>query len=236
MESTELLQSILTKLNNIEERLDRLESNVIKESMNGIAMLGDVFDEQFGSSPEESLQSYEAVQQAVEVLKLLRQPEVMGALKNLVENAPLFSQAVEQVNQIPNVISIVADAMDEYFAVANSNGIDIEDLSKNTSKAMKKLLTLLGDGSLNAVLDSGMIDHTTLNFVGALGRSLAISTREVREVGSLEILGGIFDSDVRRSVGFLKNLAKHLGEQIGQDQLSDLTKNNEIKYIQRGIQ
>lgn len=230
----ELLQGIMHKLESIESRLDNLEQAAIKESMNGISLIGDVIDEQFGKTPEDCQQSYEGVQHLIEIINLLRNPDVLGTLKIILENAPLLSTTIEQLNEVPSLISIASDSLDEFFAEANANGLDIEDLSKNFSKLMKKVIVLLEDGSINAVLDSGIMDHAAINFVGALGRSLAKSACEVGEAGPLEVFGGIFDRDIRRSMGFVKNLAKHLGEQFDDNQLCQLNSRNEIKLIHKG--
>lgn len=236
MEQTEkeLLVAIMNKLDGIESRLDALEKTAVHEGMNTISMLGDVIDEQFGGSPENSLKSYDGVQQLIEIIHLLRNPEVLATLKVILEHAPLLSQTIEQLTEIPSLISIASDSFDDFFAEANANGLDIEDLSKNLSRLVKKLIVILEDGSINAVLDSGIMDHAAINFVGALGRSLAKSACEVGEAGPIEVFGGIFDPDIRRSMGFIKNLAKHLGEQFSGNQLCQRTANNEVKLIQKG--
>lgn len=223
----EILLSISQKLNTIETRLDKIEEMAISQSMNGLSMALDSLDEYLGSSPQERSQSYDSTLEVLEIMRLLKCPQTLQALRLVLENAPLLATSVEQLKEIPNLVSIAGDSFDQFFAKLSVEGIDIEKLSKNLSTLAGQLADILENGKLNALLDSDITDHSTINFARAVGRSVTIcSNKKIEESGPLEVIGGLFDSDIRRSLGFFKSLAKHLGEQI---------KQNELKQIPRGL-
>ena len=108
--------------------------------------------------------------------------------------------------------------------MAMERNLDIEAFFMNFKKLSYHILDLFESGALNQLVESGILDSRSIDTVGALGKSMAVSSGVKVEVGPLKAMSFFFNKDFQRAMGFAMNFASHFGRR-----LDTKTTNKQIK-------
>lgn len=213
----EALERIEGRLDKIENRIDAIENftSVAKmDGLNTLSILADSFDEYCAPNDQARRDMANRIEHVVHIIDKLTQSNAINTLELLIEKSPELASAIEQLEALPQVMSIFADSFDEFFRYAKDNGLDVTSFSENFSKFSVKMLTLFESESFNKLLDSGIVDPKAVVTVGAMGESLAHTTKDVRPIGPIGVLAAMFDPEVQKATGFLVDFAKHFGNSL----------------------
>jgi uncharacterized protein YjgD (DUF1641 family) len=210
----EALERIEGRLDKIENRIDAIENFAKVDGLNTLSILTDSIDEYCAPNDQARRNMAERLEHVVHIIDQLTQTNAINTLELLIEKAPQLSAAIEQLEALPQVMSIFADSFDEFFRYAQTHGLDVTGFSENFSKFSVKMLTLFESGNFNKLLDSGIVDPEAIVTVGAMGESLAHSTKKVGPIGPVGIVKALFDPEVQKAAGFLVDFAKHFGNSL----------------------
>ena len=119
-------------------------------------------------------------------------------------------------------VAAAVDTFDDLVAGLQARGIDIDERLATTLGVAERLTSPAALGAVSALLDrteeiqavleSGVLDKTSVAVVAELGRALAASGRGAPErVGIFGALRMMSDPDVQRALGFTLRLAQSFG-------------------------
>lgn len=214
----EALERIESRLSKIEGRIDAIESFAKTDGLNTLSILTDSFDEYCAPNDQARRSMADRLEHITRILDHITKSDAINTIEMLIEKAPAISSAIEQMEALPHVMSIFADSFDEFFKYAQTHGLDITSFSENFSKFSVKMLTLFESGNFNKLLDSGIVDPEAIVTVGAMGESLAHSTKRIKPVGPLGVMAAMFDPEVQKATGFLIDFAKHFGNSLNKQE------------------
>lgn len=212
--------STLELLQKIDARLARLEDKMEKTpqmAMDGMAIIGDSIDEKFNPQTENGLNNLAKVEKAQKLLDQLTDDETLDSIQVLLENLKHVSPIVSKLKMAEDGVSIFADSFDEFFNYAMKEGVDIENLSNQFKIFSQLFIKALDSGAFTNLMDSGVLDLRSIETVGAVGRSMAVSCEARGEAGPIKVLTSLMDRDVQKSLGFLLTFAKHFGRNLNCD-------------------
>ena len=209
----------LSLLKSIDERLARLENKQVLDPTNlpfnnEISILSYSMDEVFDPASEKGCANLRKMEALKELFDTLGDERSLMAINDLAKSLQDIAHISSHLKEIENTISIITDSIDEVVAKASENGLNLETLALNVSKLSRELIDLVESGTLNELLDSGILDTKSIEVVGALGHSLAVSKGTEKRVGPMGILSALFNKDIQRSLGFTLNLATHFGRKL----------------------
>jgi hypothetical protein len=161
--------------------------------------------------------------------------EIGAVLERLTERLDRLERALTPVlGEAPQLLATATDTFDEAVQNARLRGIDLEERSANlalltvAADAPNLVATLVdtADGYMERARDEGIDIEQVLGTLALLGGGLSRATeaaltegRALSSVPSVLGLGRLLgDADVRRSLGFFLNLAKHFGRTLNASQ------------------
>lgn len=220
--------SLEQRLERIEQKLDRL-SSLTEEAPVMMSMATDSVDELMTRARHKGIDVDDRMRDGLHLLGRLSEPEVNRALHSL----------VDFVEQAPGLMSMAADSVDEEILKGNQGSVRLDDriagirhlLIKLTEPEMvEKLddLMKLADqapGMTAMVVDSvdeflrnnaAIVDPANIEFLKKVSEALSEAQREPtkRVKGIFSFYRAINNSDNQRSLGFLLNVLKKLGQKI----------------------
>jgi hypothetical protein len=209
--------SLDERLERIEAQLDQLlEARGLLES-NG-AILLDTFDSHVQRMAEEGIDVEERAHELSLTIERLSAPETQQALRQLLELLPTLS---EQAVQLPELLAIAIDTLDASVHKLRERGIDLTEITQPLSR----LLELLADGyslrQLTELLESGILDPSSLRVLGRAATALSQTSSEPSEPrGIFSALRATGDPMVKRTIDFAIRFARDFGK-LGQPQLPE---------------
>lgn len=217
----------LELLKRIDQRLERLEAKVAEstnEISNGASILLDSIDSFAVETDKCGVSNVEKLQHLEKLFLKLTEKESIKGIECLVDNLKHVNDLADKVKTIEDSFSMLVDSTDEFFAMAMERNLDIEAFFMNFKKLSYHILDLFESGALNQLVESGILDSRSIDTVGALGKSMAVSSGVKVEVGPLKAMSFFFNKDFQRAMGFAMNFASHFGRR-----LDTRTTNKQIK-------
>ncbi|TNF26010.1 MAG: DUF1641 domain-containing protein [Deltaproteobacteria bacterium] len=209
----ELLKSIDSRLARLENRMEETP----KMALDGFAILGDSLDEKFNPHTEEGIGNLAKFEKVQKLMDLLQDKDTLDAIVTLTESLKDLGPLVEKVKLLEDGISMFADSFDEISEQAMAKGFEIEEFSNQLKKLSLLLINAFESGAFTNLLDSGILDPRAIETVGAVGRSMAVSSEARKvEVGPFRVLTSLMDRDIQRALGFLLTFATHFGRTLSE--------------------
>jgi uncharacterized protein YjgD (DUF1641 family) len=218
----------LELLQKIDQRLERLEQKVNESEelfLNGLSIAGDAIDQKFNPEKVGGLENMEKFKKVQSLLEKLTEQENLKALETLIDNLKNLSTIVVKLQQLDNGVSMGVDAIDEFFGHAMRKGVDIEEFATNLKRFSYLLIDVFESGALADLLDSGILDTNSIETVGALGKSMSISSEVRSSAGPTTALAALFNKDIQRTLGFALTFATHFGKTLDNKKSIKLSKN-----------
>jgi hypothetical protein len=152
----------------------------------------------------------------------LHDPATAASLEALLERVESIGRTVDALKpllafaeQAPALAAMIGDSADELVRTAADAGIDIErGVIQGAGAALRFGATMDAEKvkSIEALLQSGVLDTNALRIVGGMAHALAASAAiEPPRVGPLALLNALRRPDVQRALGFLITFAERFG-------------------------
>lgn len=161
---------------------------------------------------------------ADDLLARLDDPKVAAALSNLLDHADLLAILVVGLDGLVSrgevIGSSLADAVTELRSGAEDlPAVDLKALAGSLATLSGSLPTAIP--ALGALLDSSLTDPKAIEVITQLGHALVVGRERIEAApptptGVFSLLRTLKDEDVARGLGFLIQVAKSFGQQLGQ--------------------
>jgi hypothetical protein len=139
-------------------------------------------------------------------------------VESIAEVIDVLRPAVLLAQQAPAVAAMLGDTVDEVMRTAIDSGIDVErGVLNGVGAALRFGATMDAQrvASLEALLESGVLDPAALQAIGMLGRTLVdTASAPSRAIGPMGLLKALGDPDVQRALGFLVDFAGRFGRRL----------------------
>lgn len=141
-----------------------------------------------------------------------RLERIERTLSLLLENQVAQQDVLRTVAEVPNVVATVTDVADGLFGRLIARGVDPVQLGRNVTTALERLVDLLHSDEVSTFLDSGMLDPSTVRFLGEVGSAFAATRdEEGGRAGMFAALGGVREEPVQRALDFGLRFARRFG-------------------------
>lgn len=184
------------------------------------AVAADAADEAIRRADEQGVDWQQRLARVAHLVTRLTDDANLRALDRLVGRLPQLAEAAEQLAQLPQLVAILGDTLDDWVRGAAEQGIDVETSLRQGLHAALWLGQRVSEAELERLgilLRSEVIDPQTLKVIGSAGASLKRCQSDVCEVktsprvGPLGLLRALFDPDVQRSLAFATQFARCFG-------------------------
>lgn len=213
-EILEMLKKIDGKLDRLESRVDSIENEKLGLVNDGLSILSDSVDDHFNPQNPNGLNNLDKINKVQKIMSNLTSDDTLKALTQMSENLKNIADLTVKVQQTEDVISIMLDSFDDFFQKAMEQGLDIEDFMSNLKRFSFLMLDAFESGAFNELMDSGILDPSSIKTVGALGKSMATSGKMKNSAGPVSLVSAIFNPEIQRSLGFLLTFATHFGRSL----------------------
>jgi len=186
------------------EKLDRLAE--LSDQLPGLAsMAADMADEGYQRAAEQGVELEQRLRLGLEMLEKLTRPDM----------AERLSQLMELSEQLPGLMAMGVDILDEGYRRAAEQGIDWNTLGDRGVEMLSQLSALLASEEFKALMNSGVLHPSTLQVVAKAGKAMVDSNREeVKPAGIFTTLRAMGDKDRQKALGFLLSFSKHFGKHM----------------------
>ncbi len=208
-----LLERLLDRVDRLESRLDQL-TGLAGEAKNMAAIAADTMDEAVAQLGKEGVDVQQRALQGVALLRTMTEEKTLRTLERLVKHVGDLEPAVDMLGQLPGMIAMTGDIFDETVQNLAKKGIDVEKVARNLAYGMQKTASLMGTEPFEILMDSAILEPSTLRVMSLMGESMGKAQLNPSSVGLFGVLGAMGDPDVKRAVGFLLAFARHLGKNL----------------------
>ncbi len=197
-----MLAEILTRLDRIEQSVEVLD-DASREVPNLVAAATDTADFYIRRAQDRGIDVDERARRLAGLVERITEPEVLDALEFV----------IDALKDAPGLVAMVADIIDDHIGRAVARGADVNQMTRSAVKGAVKLSEFVLSEEFTALLDSGMLDPSTVRVVGRAGRALAdVSDDETETPGLLGLLRRSRQTNVRRSLSFGIRVSRRFGE------------------------
>lgn len=151
--------------------------------------------------------------------ELLRQlVERLDTLSAKMDRLDRLEPLLELADRLPGIVAMIVDSADEEVRRAGGRGLDVDLAIRGGAGAALRFGAMMGPAqidSLQALLDSGVLDPRAVRVVAAVGRALSVEAPQAAtEPGLLALLRAAREPEVRRALGFLLHVARSFGHDL----------------------
>ena len=118
-----------------------------------IATGTDVVDEKVSQAVRSGIDVDARMTGLGQLLEKLSEPAVLAALCQLLENLPQLAQLTKLVNELPNIVAMLGDMVDEYQQRCAEEGLDVEKSLTNGFQAALWLGSNINNDHLHRIGD-----------------------------------------------------------------------------------
>ena len=226
------LNRLLGRIDSLEQSVNRL-SSMIEQGPGMVSMVTDMADEAIQSASQQGIDVESRLKNALQLAEKLTAPETVEKIEGLLATT----------NQLPGLVSMGTDMIDEGIRKAAENGVDVEERLQNALVIAEKLtapemvqqldqllqLAKVAPGHIAMLVDivdeamanglapqaATMLNPEVLATLGKAGASLTLAkSQPVVKRGPLGLLRALRDPDLQHAIGYLINFGKNFGQQL----------------------
>ena len=198
------MDKILARIDTLEQAVRRL-SELMTQGPGLLSMAADMADETYKQAADRGVYLEERMGAALQLAERLTETANVKKLNALLDLS----------DQIPGLIAMGVDTIDEGYRWASAQGLDLGTLSNQGITVLKKLSEVLSTQEFDALMESGVLSPKALKIIGQMGGALTESQAEpIKPVGALGMIRALGDPDRKRAIGFLMQFTKKLGAQL----------------------
>ncbi|WP_158633621.1 DUF1641 domain-containing protein [Tautonia sociabilis] len=219
----DLLDRLLDRLEHIDRVASRLE-RLADEAPPLMATAVDALDDSCRRLAESTgAGADERLGRVLRLLERLTDNDTSRALDALLDRIDRIEPLLERLDQLPGLLAVLVDALDESAGRLARQGIDVEVSLRQGVHALLWLGQRIREPELERLgilLRSDVLEPHALAVVGKTGRALAACHEgacdgaTLEQVGPIGLLRALGDPDVRRSLAFAVQVGKRFGQSL----------------------
>ncbi|RCS54908.1 DUF1641 domain-containing protein [Bremerella cremea] len=219
-ETQEMLHRLLDRAESLDKMLE-----MASEVPNLVAIATDVFDSFARQAAAEGIDLQQRAADLLSIVKQVTEPRNMQALKVLADHLPQIQQAAEMADELPNLVAIATDVIDEWAKNLKKDGVDLEQSLKNGLHAALYLGGQIQRDELDRLgylLRSDVLSEFSVETVGLAGSALSSCRQGSCEhpvperMGLLGLLSASRDPSTQRALAFAVQFSKCFGTLLEQ--------------------
>lgn len=146
------LHRLLSKLDTIEEALDRLDrlEHVVPDLVQTTA---DVVDDELTQAADRGVVLDERAGEALQLAEKLTEPETVEVLSALIDRLDQLNELADLAEQVPAAATVTVDTIDEALTRAADRGVVVDERAREGLKLLEKLTEPATAAALERVLD-----------------------------------------------------------------------------------
>lgn len=215
--SQEIIESLTrleNKIDSIESRLTRLD-HIQSEATLAATSIVNSIDTKIAQSNELRWQAAEAADEIKRSFEQISLVELVSSINKIITALPEIERGLSKIENINHFIATTTNSFDDSIAQLNSQGFDVHEFQSNLAEVVKKLSKVIEDGSFKKFLDSGIIDPSSIEIIGQVGKSLAEShSKTVVKPQFVSFIKGFKDQNIRYTIRFFIEFCRSLGKNI----------------------
>jgi len=182
----------------------------------------DAVDEKVSEAVRTGIDVDERIHGVTHLLEKLSDPSTVKALSQLLDRLPQIVQIAKIAHEMPNILAIVGDVLDEYQERCAIEGIDVEKALTNGMQAALWLGTNVDNDHLRRIgdlLGSDILNPHAVSVVDNAAKSLTIAQQSVcettqKKIGMFGLLAALRIPEIQRSLAFAVQFAKCFGKNL----------------------
>ncbi|HMO13125.1 MAG TPA: DUF1641 domain-containing protein [Pirellulaceae bacterium] len=195
-----------------------------------LATATDIVDEQVKKAGANGVDVQANLQRLGDVLARLTEPDVIVALDALIERLPQLAQLLRLSDELPKMLGMLTDIIDEYETKCAESGIDVERSISNGVHAALWLGSQVDQQDLQRigrVLKNDVLGEQALGVVGRAARSLGVAASQVNQtkdrprIGLLGLLKAMKDPQIQTCLAFAIKFGESFAQQLQEYSLKD---------------
>ncbi|MCA9256767.1 MAG: hypothetical protein KDA33_14060 [Phycisphaerales bacterium] len=220
---------IISKLESIEQRLDRLEQNdtnaspippALQETLNNaLAATTDTIDDTIARLAERGVDVDARLRASLSLMETLTAPSTLESMRRIVQRIESLEQLTDLASHASDAVATITDILDDEVARAREQGIQFDAALRNGLTAMIYLGQRVTTNELEALgtlLRSDVLHPAAVDIVGRLGCALvAAAEAPSGAVGPIKAISKLSGDDAKRSTAFVLEFARRFGATLG---------------------
>lgn len=218
-------QEMLHRLLDHAEVLDNLLV-MAKDLPNLVAVATDLFDAVARQAADNGIDLEQRATQLLLLFKKATEPENLQTLNVLVDHLPQLEKAVEMSDELPNLVAMVTDVIDEWATELKKEGVELEQSVRNGLRAALYLGGQIRREELDRLgylLRSDVLSQHSVETVSLMGSALS-SCRQgscdqpvPERLGLMGLLSASRDSNTQRALAFAVQFGKCFGNLLDEN-------------------
>ncbi len=189
---------------------------------NAIAAGADFVDDQAARAGDSGVDVDERLSGLTNLFGKLSEPATILALSELLKQLPQLAQLAKIAVELPKLLAIVGDVVEEYQQKFAADGIDVEKALTNGLNAVLYLSSEIDHERLqriDSLLSSEILNPNALNVIANAVNSLHTAQTETSgqskdRIGIFGMLAALRDPQVQRSLAFAVEFGKCFGKNL----------------------
>ena len=189
---------------------------------NAIAAGADFVDDQAARAGDSGVDVDERLSGLTNLFGKLSEPATILALSELLKQLPQLAQLAKIAVELPKLLAIVWDVVEEYQQKFAADGIDVEKALTNGLNAVLYLSSEIDHERLqriDSLLSSEILNPNALNVIANAVNSLHTAQTETSgqskdRIGIFGMLAALRDPQVQRSLAFAVEFGKCFGKNL----------------------
>ena len=170
-----------------------------------VSMATDVIDEQIKNARSHGIDVEQRVGNALSITEKLTSPAITAQ----VDQAVLLSE------QLPGLIAMLLDIIDEWMRKSSIKDLDINTLAAEGTDALQQLAQIMKSDGYQKLKKQGILNESYIDLLGqtlqAVEEAQQVPTSRVSVWG---VMRSLKDPDRQKAVSFLLNVAKQFGQKL----------------------
>lgn len=221
------IESLEHRLSKIEASLSNID-HYLAQAPSMVSIATDTIDDVVDDSRKKGVDLEERIKTSMELIQQITQPEVHKSLTDL----------LNFVSRAPGLISMMTDTLDEAVSISEQGAVTLDQRVKGGLQVISQLtephrvkqiqslldvidqipgLISIGADSVDEIMkDNDILSGENIDFIKKIAQALTEANHEPapKVGGILSMLRTMRDPDRQRSVGFIMNVMKKLGQKL----------------------
>ncbi len=216
--------------------MNSTESQTIEQALFGrmgisvddaIATGADVIDEKVAQAVGSGIDVDARMKGLGQLLEKLSDPTTVAAIGELIDSLPQLAQLAKLANEMPNVLAMLGDVVDDYQKRCAADGLDVEKALTNGLQAALWLGSKVDHDHLCCIgdlLDLDILNPHAVSVVNNAAQSLTSAQQHLCEsptptkIGMFGLLGALRSPEIQRSLAFAVQFGKCFGKNLDKNQ------------------